>query len=279
MAQKRFFIMTAAVLAAGMLSVECARGQNAVNEALVRSELYVWNRLADMMEIVRGGVALGPAAGAELAITRYAQLGAYVSNEHGASFPHFIPPLWLVTWLDKEDVFTVHKGTYYTYSFGPYRSESSLMEDIRFERAPWDIRAQVAVGLAHLYLAIDADETIDFLAGIGGFDPLEDDEGLDPQAEREPALQLGRGLTNIATGIFEVPKTMHVVNQEYGGFAGLTTGFFSGVWRFGIREAVGVLEVVTFPMGWEPIVEPAFPYQPAASTEWKVNTPAFMKEY
>ncbi len=92
---------------------------------------------------------------------------------------------------------------------------------------------------------------------------------------REPSRQLGRGATNIVTGIWEVPKTMHQVNQDRGGYAAASYGLFQGIWRFATREVVGVLEVLTFPMGWPSIIEPEFPFEPTKTTEWRVNRPVF----
>lgn len=95
--------------------------------------------------------------------------------------------------------------------------------------------------------------------------------GISAHARMEPTRQLGRGISNVLTGIWEVPYNMVQVSEAQGGFAGATYGFFRGVCRFAVREVVGVFEIVTFPMGWDPIIEPEFVDQPVQSTTWKFN--------
>ena len=112
------------------------------------------------------------------------------------------------------------------------------------------------------------------LAGVALLCALGARAGVQPNASR----QLGRGLSNVAAGILEVPYNMHLVNQDLGGFAGLTYGTIRGIGRFVAREVVGVFEVLTFPMGWSPIIEPEFPMLPAKTTTWRVN-PEFRKRY
>jgi len=250
-----------------------------VNQMFVRGELYIYNRIADLFEVARCGVAAGPAIGAEIAITEYAQIGAYAANEKGISFPHFMPPLWLVPYFEDTPVFRVHEGLYKTVSFGKRRRENRIIADERFHRAPWDVRAQAALGLIHLYANIDTMEIKDFVAGFAGFDPSGDDAELDPTARRKPVDQLGRGVTNFATGIVEIPFNMVSVNKEEGDLAGATTGFVRGTWRFLMREVVGLTEIVTFPFGWDPIIEPAYPFAPARNTDWRVNPAPFKRHY
>lgn len=261
-----------------------AEGAEFVNNFFVRSQLYVWNRFADFLEINRMGLAVGPSIGAEVAITEHAQLGAYASNERGVAFPlafpHPIgllvtPPLWTVPYLEDEPVFRTHGGAYRTAVFGPNRRESTMANDVRFERQKWDVRAQVGLGLVHVYYAFDPLEAYDFVAGIFTFDPSDDDEKLDPTAVREPARQLGRGLTNFLAGSAEIPHTMIQVTKQEGDFAGATTGLAKGVWRGAIRTSVGLMEIVTFPMGWKNIVDPEYPLQSTRAADWRVLRPEF----
>lgn len=256
-----------------------ARAENPIDKGLVITELYVWNRIADFLEIVRGGVAVGPACGAEVAVTQYAQLGAYTSNEQGVTFPHFFPPLWVVPAIEGDRIFVDHAGKYWTYSAGPWRKELSQDREARFPRKPWDVRAQAGLGLVHLYVDFDADQVGDFLAGFLAFDPLRDDKEVGTLVKREPARQLGRGLSNVLTGAWEIPSNVDRVNRDQGGFAACTYGFVQGLWRFGVREVTGVFEVVTFPFGWGPIIQPEFPFQPVRSTEWRVNPLPFTNPY
>lgn len=71
--------------------------------------------------------------------------------------------------------------------------------------------------------------------------------------------QLGRGLANVGFGFLEIPASILDVKDEDGEIAGLTYGPLRGVFRCCVREVVGVLEVATFPLAFEPIVEPEFP--------------------
>jgi len=70
--------------------------------------------------------------------------------------------------------------------------------------------------------------------------------------------QLGRGMSNVATGLLEIPNNIHAVQQEDGDVAAVTYGALRGVQRFLVREVVGVFEIVTAPMGYEPMVTPEF---------------------
>ena len=251
---------------------------NPVNDFFVKTELYLWNRLADLLDIGRGGAALGPTAGLEIAITEYAQLGAYTSKEKGVSFPD-LPFFWFVPKLEHRKIFRVHDGRYWTRVFGQNRVELNQGRTARFGRDPYEIRLQAGLGLIHLYYQLNLVEAGDFFAGIVNRDVLGDDEELDPTALRQPARQLGRGLSNVLTGLWEIPFNMHHVNQDDGGFAAITHGLVQGIWRCAARELVGAVEVVSFPMGWPPIIEPEFPFAPVRSTDWRVNRPAFMAKY
>ncbi|MFO7821408.1 MAG: exosortase system-associated protein, TIGR04073 family [Lentisphaeria bacterium] len=106
--------------------------------------------------------------------------------------------------------------------------------------------------------------------------------------EMDKALrQLGRGIGNVATGIFEVPANILEVQKEDGEVAAATYGLLRGVWRFGVREVVGVFEIASVPfVRLKPIVEPEFAseggpvsviynkesrYPSYVNPEWKVN--------
>ena len=97
-------------------------------------------------------------------------------------------------------------------------------------------------------------------------------------APREPLRQLGRGVSNVITGILEVPFNMYVISKDQGDVAGSTYGLARGVWRFSVREVVGVFETVTCPFGWSPIIEPEFFFEPTRSTDWRVNRPQFLED-
>lgn len=85
-----------------------------------------------------------------------------------------------------------------------------------------------------------------------------------------PIRKFGRGICDVAFGVFEIPIQVYETNQTTGGFAALTYGLFKGVGRFIMRELVGVAEIITFPIplpgcstqrygsgwGYGPLMEP-----------------------
>lgn len=86
---------------------------------------------------------------------------------------------------------------------------------------------------------------------------------MDTAYAQGPLRKLGRGLANIVTGWTELPIT---ISQNYkkrghniaGAFYGLPVGIVRGV----SRTAIGVYEIVTFPLPipehYKPIMEPEF---------------------
>lgn len=255
------------------------------NGIIVRSELYLWNRFSDIFDVFRAGIALGPGIGAEVAVTEYAQLGLYANCERGMAFPHCLPPFWLIDYYEhNQDAFVFHSGSYATASFGPWRAETGSddleIDSKHFQRDRWDVRAQADLGLVHFYLAIRPLEIADFFTGIAGYDLTMDDQKLDVIQIRRPADQFGRGLSNVLFGAYELPSNIFRVTKTEGDLAGATKGVGLGLWRFFCREVVGVVETVTFPFGWEPIIEPAYVLDGSNHDKsWKVYRPSFHKRY
>ena len=74
--------------------------------------------------------------------------------------------------------------------------------------------------------------------------------------------KLGRGLANTLFGVAEIPEQVACVSRQEGGGAGATWGVVRGVGKFLQREAVGIYEIITFPVplpkGYEPIMQPEF---------------------
>jgi len=254
-----------------------------MNSIIVDSELYVWNRVSDLLDIVRGGIAGGPGVGAEIAFTEYAQLGAYANYERGVTFPHFVIPFWLVDYYERnEPIFIHHEGKYATAAFGPWRTEipQGITAITRyFPRNKWDIRAQLDAALLHAYIAIRPTEFLDFLAGFVCWDPSADDQRLDYVATRLPADQFGRSICNILFGVFEIPVNILRITATEGDLPGLSKGVGLGVWRFFCREIIGVVELVTFPFGWQPIIEPDYIFPVNQNVSWRVRKPSFHKQY
>ena len=80
----------------------------------------------------------------------------------------------------------------------------------------------------------------------------------------EAFQQLGRGIANVSFGIFELPVNIYASQAKEGEPAAITTGVLRGLWRFGVREVVGVFDILTFPVGFEPSIEPAYPSEHGA---------------
>ena len=87
-----------------------------------------------------------------------------------------------------------------------------------------------------------------------------------------PVEKLGRGITNVAFSVFEIPMKWSEVNNDMGGLAGITYGTLKGVCYTVARVVVGVVDIVTFPFplpdcpnypddagwGYGPIMRPAW---------------------
>lgn len=76
--------------------------------------------------------------------------------------------------------------------------------------------------------------------------------------------KLGRGLANILTAPLELIRVPSLTGQREGGFSMLTVGVLQGFRAAGMREAAGIVEVLTFvtphPRGFLPLVKPEFVY-------------------
>jgi putative exosortase-associated protein (TIGR04073 family) len=90
-----------------------------------------------------------------------------------------------------------------------------------------------------------------------------------PPSNHHALRKLGRGISNLLFGIVEVPNQVTKVTSENGGAAGVTYGVGKGIVRWICREAVGVYEIVTFPIPvphhYKPVMWPEFPnedYEP-----------------
>jgi putative exosortase-associated protein (TIGR04073 family) len=58
--------------------------------------------------------------------------------------------------------------------------------------------------------------------------------------------KLGSGVTNMFTGVLEIPKTMIVTSRKDGLAYGMTNGFFVGIVHAVGRTLSGVFDVTTF---------------------------------
>jgi putative exosortase-associated protein (TIGR04073 family) len=86
----------------------------------------------------------------------------------------------------------------------------------------------------------------------------------DAASAQSPPHKFGRGVVNLALGIFEVPGRMVQEGRRRGPAWAMSLGFAKGVGGFVTRELVGIYEIVTFPApiprGYEPILEPEYPW-------------------
>jgi len=98
--------------------------------------------------------------------------------------------------------------------------------------------------------------------------PAAGDAGEDtakPEGEYSATRKLGRGVASVVYGMLEVPGNMVQEGRVNGPLYGATVGLFLGAGKMVARIPVGVYEVVTAPFqvpsGYEPILEPEFPWQ------------------
>ncbi len=253
-----------------------------LNSVIVQGELYLWNRISDIFDILECGIGFGGNIGIDAQITEYAQLAAITKTGKGVEFPHFIPPFWMFHYYQQKRVFRAHNGTYNAVAFGPWRKQNVTEEErhmVTFTSEKWDMRLEVAA-IAHLYANIKLEEVADFVTGFVGYDFTNDDQKIEDSIDRRrPADQFGRGVCNILFGALEIPLNMLRVTDAEGDMAGISKGLAVGVWRFVIRELVGVVELVTFPFGWEPIIRPEYLWQNSEGMTWQISRPSFQRYF
>jgi putative exosortase-associated protein (TIGR04073 family) len=82
--------------------------------------------------------------------------------------------------------------------------------------------------------------------------------------EYTAARKVGRGVAGMTLGVLEIPGNMVAMTRESGPAMGIPLGFAVGLGKFVVRELVGVYEFVSAPFaapaGYEPILEPEFPW-------------------
>ena len=68
-----------------------------------------------------------------------------------------------------------------------------------------------------------------------------------PMSEQGPTRKLGRGISNVAFGVIEIPYTVGVVNATEGNSAAAGYGVILGVHRFLRRLGSGLYDIATHP--------------------------------
>jgi putative exosortase-associated protein (TIGR04073 family) len=89
------------------------------------------------------------------------------------------------------------------------------------------------------------------------------DEYRDGSAFGKMQHKLGRGLTNLFTGVVEIPKNISREWRKSDPATGVIVGGVKGVGWAATRVAVGAFETVTFPVpvpaNYEPLMQPEHP--------------------
>lgn len=86
-----------------------------------------------------------------------------------------------------------------------------------------------------------------------------------PAADQGPTRKLGRGLSNIAYGVTELPVCIAQINDRDGNSAAASYGVVRGVGRTLSRLRYGVQEVVLFPF---PVYKGKYSKPYPAETTW-----------
>ena len=76
--------------------------------------------------------------------------------------------------------------------------------------------------------------------------------------------KLNRGLTNIVTGWFEIPKNMSAATAKHDFISAFFIGLPKGCWMTIVRTGAGVYDTLTSPFpvpgDYKPILEPEFAF-------------------
>lgn len=93
-----------------------------------------------------------------------------------------------------------------------------------------------------------------------------------PSSDQGPTRKLGRGLSNMITGITDWQNTIATVNEEDGNQA-ILYGVIKGGGRFFARFGSGLFDVATFPFPlnkgkYTPILRPEIPWIHSGYTEF-----------
>jgi putative exosortase-associated protein (TIGR04073 family) len=101
------------------------------------------------------------------------------------------------------------------------------------------------------------------------------DEYRDSSAFGRMQHKLGRGLTNMVTGVVEIPKNISREWRKSDPVTGVVVGGVKGVGWAVARTGVGIFETFTFPVpvppNYEPLMQPEF----AMPDQWGEQLPYF----
>jgi putative exosortase-associated protein (TIGR04073 family) len=82
-----------------------------------------------------------------------------------------------------------------------------------------------------------------FVFASGSFADIQDPPGND----YGPTRKLGRGISNVAFGVAELPVQIARVNEREGNSAALSYGVVRGIGRSSMRIGAGLWEMLSFP--------------------------------
>jgi len=74
-------------------------------------------------------------------------------------------------------------------------------------------------------------------------------------------VKLGNGITNVVTGLGEIPKNIMIANRTDGPAYAATAGVMTGFLHMLGRALCGATDLVTFMIPTKPIVRPGFIWQ------------------
>lgn len=70
--------------------------------------------------------------------------------------------------------------------------------------------------------------------------------------------KLGSGAANAVSGLVEIPKNVMIASREEGPLYGMTFGLVAGILHTVGRTIYGVLDIATFMIPTQPLVEPNY---------------------
>ncbi len=122
--------------------------------------LYLPNRVLDVAEIVRAGVNVGPGIGVDAEVTKLVGARAMTRTSAGVGYEGLrrIP---------------INLSSEHYVGVGPLTPEASAGP--QWYRGPADVRAEVHLLLVGVHAAVDTFAILDFVVGLVGLDPEDDD--------------------------------------------------------------------------------------------------------
>jgi putative exosortase-associated protein (TIGR04073 family) len=96
----------------------------------------------------------------------------------------------------------------------------------------------------------------------------------EPSVPQQIGTKFMRGVTNLATGIGEIPKQIYLIGQKEGWVQGVFRGPFEGLGMFFARTVGGAYEILTFPIpvpsNYQPMMLPEYVWQPEPPSQLTV---------